>query len=589
MADSTQISQAKGKPMLQWVGKRPLTKVEYFPAQEKEIYGKPAKAGWLNKLFWGDNLQVLSHLLKDYRGKIDLVYIDPPFDSKADYIKRVQVRGEIILGQQQGVLEEKQYSDIWEKDEYLQFMYERLLITKELLSDKGSIYLHCDWHKAAHLRLIMDEVFGEENFINEIIWYYPDYIQGNATNSFAKKNDIILFYSKTRDYSFKRISETLDKPVMRNKVVWDKDEKKIKVARGEDGKIIYQEFTEKFLDTVWTIGQTAVTRVTSGERTGYPTQKPEALLRRVIEASTEEGDLVLDFFVGSGTTAAVAQKHNRRWIGCDINIGAIQTTTKRLSKTLENLGNETGFKVYNVNDYDIFKNELEAKEIVMQIYGVEPIKLSYFDGTLDNKFVKVMPLNRVLNKHDILQVIKTAKEKIDLFDVKKNAGSQDDFYEQGVIVICSGAEPDILDTLKNENKTGVKIEVRDLLADKENLVFKQTPEASITAKTDGNRLILAVEEFFSPLLMRKLSLENERSQGEKSKVSDFKQLIDSVAVDVDYNGELFNAEIMDVPDKKALVAGNYEWQYDKPGKYTIAVKITDVLGEEYFETLPVTV
>jgi len=144
--DIQEIEKAKGKPMLIWAGKKPLERVEYYPAQEKEFYGdKTAKD--FNKLFWGDNLQILSHLLREYRGKIDLIYIDPPFDSKADYVKKVKIRGEEIDGQQQSLLEEKQYGDIWEKDEYLQFMYERLLIMRELLADTGSIYLHCDWHK----------------------------------------------------------------------------------------------------------------------------------------------------------------------------------------------------------------------------------------------------------------------------------------------------------------------------------------------------------------------------------------------------------------------------------------------------------
>ena len=142
--DTLSITKAKGRPMLTWVGKKPLEKVEYFPAQEKEIYGdKNSKE--FNQLFWGDNLQVLSHLLKEYRGVIDLIYIDPPFDSEADYVKKVKIRGQEIEGEQQNILEEKQYTDMWAKDEYLQFMYDRLLLMKELLSDNGAIYLHCDY------------------------------------------------------------------------------------------------------------------------------------------------------------------------------------------------------------------------------------------------------------------------------------------------------------------------------------------------------------------------------------------------------------------------------------------------------------
>lgn len=142
----------KGYPELHWTGKRPYTSTQYYPAQLKESYGEP-KDGWMNKIFWGDNLQVMSHMLKDYRGKIDLVYIDPPFDSKADYKKKIKVKNKNVLNDISS-FEEKQYTDMWCNDEYLQFMYERLTIIKELLSENGAIYLHCDYRKSHQLRMI---------------------------------------------------------------------------------------------------------------------------------------------------------------------------------------------------------------------------------------------------------------------------------------------------------------------------------------------------------------------------------------------------------------------------------------------------
>lgn len=161
----------KGFPELRWTGKRPYRSTQYFPAQLRERYGEE-KDGWINKIFWGDNLQVMSHMLKEYRGKIDLIYIDPPFDSKADYKKKIEVKGIGKAETDSTSFEEKQYGDIWSNDEYLQFMYERLIILRELLSDHGCIYLHCDWHKSHHLRMIMDEVFGNNKFVNEVIWHY---------------------------------------------------------------------------------------------------------------------------------------------------------------------------------------------------------------------------------------------------------------------------------------------------------------------------------------------------------------------------------------------------------------------------------
>ena len=641
------IEKAKGRPMLQWVSKRPLDKVEYYPAQEKEIYGDKSSKDF-NKLFWGDNLQVLAHLLKEYRGKIDLIYIDPPFDSKAEYVRKVKIRGEKITGQPQSLLEEKQYADIWEKDEYLQFMYDRLTLMRELLTERGFLYCHLDWHKNSYLRVLLDEVFGSENFRNEIIARrinknlqtqfdnltslntFGDTVYIYAKSPTAKLNAPLKeFYRKGYWHSFK---QPADRPTLRYKLLgveildgqwmWNKE-------RAHRAVENYKEYVKKFqsditlddyaikhphlefvrlgstgtpeyflppqkntmCDTLW---DDIIAYDYSNE---YPTAKSENFLQRIIEMSSRKGDVVGDFFCGSGVAPVVAQKLGRRWIACDINLGAIQTTTKRLNQIIveqqkkkdKNFKGLYAFKVLNVNDYDIFKNELEAKEIVMEMYGVEPIKRSYFDGVLDNNFVKAMPLNRVLNKMDIRVVLKEIDKNISTFNVKKKSKTGEPVYEEGVLIIASGVELDVSDFLKKENKTGVKVEIRDILTDKKNLIFKKKPEAKIEAKAKDKKLSVELKEFYSPILMRKLELENGKvlKKDHQAKVADFKQIIDSVAVDVDYNGKLFNAEIIDLPTKKELIKAKYNWEYPKKGKYTVAVKIVDVLGEEYFETFSV--
>lgn len=596
--------------MLRWDGKKPLERVDYYPAQEKEIYGDK-KSKEFNKLFWGDNLQVLGHLMKEYRGKVDLIYIDPPFDSKVDYVKTVKFRGEMIEGQQQGLIEEKQYGDIWDKDEYLQFMFDRLVLMRELLSESGTIYLHCDWHKNAYIRLVMDEVFGEENFTNEIIWYYWNKFQMRDMRSYARNHDNILVYSKNRSQSkFYPQTQPLDRPKKLKRIFWDAEKGRIQNRKDEEGHVVYDDVYDEKVDDVWDIPYLGTT---SKERSDYPTQKPEELVERVIRSSSEVGDLVLDCFVGSGTTAAAAQKMGRRWIACDINIGAIQTTTKRLNQITEaQLHGETdkdawslptegineakkktvfGFKVFNVNDYDVFKNEIEAKEIILEMYGVERARLSYFDGVLDNRFVKVMPLNRVLSKKDMDVVIKGIKDNLDSFEVKTKSRHGEAVYEQGVTVFCSGLEMDALDYLKKKNDTGVEVDVRDILLDKQGVIFKQKPEAEISAKPKGNKITVKIVDFISPILMRKLEIENDKTlkKEAKAKVEDFRQIIDSVAIDVNYDGKLFNAEIIDVPAKNELIKAEYEIEYAKKGKQTLAIKIVDVLGEEYFETFEATV
>ena len=203
------ITPIKGRPMLHWVGKKPLDVVRHFPAQLSETVGvdnPPAEPSYqdflrsdYNLLFHGDNKEILSSLLiAGFRGMIDLIYIDPPFDSGADYVRKVKLRGqsEKLEGEGHTSIEQAQYEDIWANDNYLQFMYERLILMRELLSENGSIYLHCDWHKSHHLRFLLDEVIGAENFVNEVIWCYED-IGSRSGDYFKRKHDTILCYGKS--------------------------------------------------------------------------------------------------------------------------------------------------------------------------------------------------------------------------------------------------------------------------------------------------------------------------------------------------------------------------------------------------------
>lgn len=563
----------KGFPELRWTGKRPFKSTMYYPAQLKESYGADVD-GWMNKIFWGDNLQVMSHLLKQFRGKIDLIYIDPPFDSKADYKKTIKVKGKSATSDSLA-FEEKQYGDIWTNDEYLQFMYERFILMKELLSEKGSIYVHCDWHKSHYLRCILDEVFGANNFVNEIIWHYADYMQGNATTSLPKKHDNILFYSKNPSYYYDRVKVPLDKPVKRNRVVWNGKTKTLEVARDAEGKIIYDEFTDRFLDSVWeedvlNIGQTSVTRKTSSENLGYPTQKPKRILELIIEASSQPGDIVFDCFMGSGTTQAVAMKLGRRFIGADINLGAIQTTTKRLigianelNPTLDGDTKYTGFEVYNVNNYDFFRNPIEARDLIISALDIDKFTASsVYDGELDGRMVKIMPVNRIATKADLAELIANMPYKT--FEQRK-ADNPNEPVER-ITLVCMGHEPDLKAHLIAE-VTGFKLDVEivDILRDKADLQLKREAEAVVVRK--DNKLV--IEAFYPMNLMQKLSLQKEF-------VDDWKQLVESVMVDFNYDGAVLQPTITDIPGKNEFVLGEYEIP-ETAG--TIRVKITDLLSE----------
>lgn len=569
----------KGFPELRWTGKRPYRSTQYYPAQLRESYGEEQN-GWINKIFWGDNLQVMSHLLKEYRGKIDLIYIDPPFDSKADYKRKIEVKNVGKTISDSSSFEEKQYGDIWTNDEYLQFMYERLILMRELLSEKGCIYVHCDWHKVHHLRCLLDEVFGSNNFVNEIVWHYADYMQGNATTSLPRKHDTILFYSKTPKYYYERVKVPLDKPVKRNRVIWNGKTKALEVARDGQGKIIYDEFTDRFLDSVWeedvlNIGQTSVTRKTSSENLNYPTQKPKRILELIIEASSQPGDLVFDCFMGSGTTQSVAMKLGRRFIGADINLGAIQTTTKRLlsvAKELENsqtgMGSAddtkyTGFEVYNVNNYDFFRNPVEARDLLIAALEIQPFPQSdIWDGELDGRMVKIMPVNRIATKADLKELLANLPYKT--YEKRKEENPNQPV--ERITIVCMGHEPDLKGAMEQElTDYKVDIQIMDILRDKADLQLKRDSEAEIVR--EGGKLVIRV--FYPMNLMQKLSLQKEY-------VEDWRQLVDSVMIDWNYDGVVMQPAVTDVPGKSELVKGIY----DIPeGSGTIKVKITDLLSE----------
>lgn len=575
----------QGYPELYWRGKRPFTSTQYYPAQLKERYGEE-KDGWMNKIFWGDNLQVMSHMLKEYRGKIDLIYIDPPFDSKADYKKKIKLKGKEIKNDINS-FEEKQYTDIWTNDEYLQFMYERLILIRELLSEDGSIYLHCDPHKAHYIKIIMDEVFGEENFLNDVIWCYKE--REASTRFYNWKHDNILFYQKTKSkdriFNYKEITEEYSQGSISKYNLLDKDGRKYQI-RGSGGHLTgkqqlkvedeekYPQWTYRdYLDEkIGILPRDYFTDINienraSKNRTGYPTQKPEALLERIIIASSNPGDIVFDCFMGSGTTQNVAMKLGRKFIGSDINLGSIHIATKRFINTINSIDDNdiyTGFEVYNVNNYDFFRNEVEAKDILIESLEIQKLPSNIiYDGEKDGRMVKIMPVNKITTRADLNELIANLPYK--LFEERKNKNPRTPVEK--ITLICMGHEADLAAYLQSEVKFNLDIEVVDILRDKSNLEFKRDSEAEIVI--DDNKL--KIENFYPMNLLQKLSLMKEN-------VEDWRELVESVMIDFNYDGVVMEPTITDVPDKKDLVIGEYNIPSDA-GR--IKVKITDVLSETF--------
>ena len=581
----------RGYPELRWAGKRPFRSTYYYPAQLKERYGEPEEDGWINKLYWGDNLQVMSHLVKHYRGQVKLIYIDPPYDSKADYKKKIELRG-TDLQNDRTAFEEKQYTDIWTNDEYLQFMYERLVLIRELLAGDGTLYLHCDSSRNFQLRCILAEVFGNENCRNEIIWHYQ---QGTKPEfDFGRKHDTIYRVAKSGDCYFRQLRLPTTDPDRYTHV--DGEGRKY-VLGGTGMQSRYYALEARPCDDVWTwLDKWDPNRVNqvnqSGkERVGYPTQKPEKLLERIVQCSTVAGDLVLDAFMGSGTTQAVAMKLGRRFIGCDINLGAIHTTISRLTDVAKELDRPkqgelardlpitpfTSFEVHTVNHYDVFRNEVEGRPLLMDALGITASTNRPWDGTKidDNgqtRMVKVMPINRIATRADLSDILANP-------DLKRWDGRAKEHPNEPVeriTLVCMGHEPDLganLDAELRKLTTGkFDIQVVDVLRDGAKLEFKRDSEAKVVIA--GSKL--TIETFYPMNLLQKLSLERQA-------VGDWKDLVDSVMIDWNYDGAVFSPTVIDVPEGKVLtVRGIYPIPEDAG---QIRVKITDVLSESWEATV----
>lgn len=602
------IETPKGRPMLHWVNKHPLEYVAGFPTQLTEVFDPQKKdkfpetpkyseleKNWHNLLFHGDNKEVLATLLElGFRGKVDLIYIDPPFASNKDYMRKVELRGLKDLGRieedSESIIQQTMYEDIWKRDEYFQFMYERLILLKELLAETGSIYIHLDYHIGHYIKLLMDEVFGENNLVNEIVWCYSQ--GGRPDVGYPNKHDTLYFYAKDKNSlnfypeNIKVPYELISKKSSSSFTKVDEQGRKYKEIYGAGKKKLYRYYEDegKIPFDWWTdipkiTGRSAASKYS--EYTDYITQKPERLLERIIYASSKDNDLVLDCFVGSGTTCAVAQKLGRRWIGVDVNKGAIQVTSKRLQKIIKEQ-KETKyqtFAIYKVNNYDLRILKTEAKELAIQQYGITKVKTdTFFDGLRDSgELVKIIDFNHPLTLLDLQLIVDELNKRPD--------------EDRDVVVISLGRETKVDAWVEEWNKkrpykdTRSKKRMRQFivfdLKDK-NFVSYEPSKAEVEIKRVGkNKVKIKITSFISPTIIKRLELEPGLLQ---KKIPDFRSMIDVVLLDTDYDGKVFKIGFSDVPEKQNdLVKGEYELEVsEKPVK--VAVKVIDMLGEEVLVT-----
>lgn len=373
-----------------------LAETMAVPLQRTKVFGE-SKDPWSNMLIFGDNLQVLKTLLEmkadglltnaDGSSGVRACYIDPPFASEREF---------------RGTGGQAAYSDKVAGAEFIEFLRKRLVFIRELLADDGTLFVHLDWKKGHYIKIVLDELFGPSNFRNEIIWWYYNKMQGNIRR-FASNHDVLYSYSKSEKYVFNPIREMREKPKRQQKRTWDKESQSLKQARDAEGKLIYYTETERTIDDVWRIPYLMPADRT--EKIGYPTQKPKALIERIIVSSTNPGDLVLDAFVGSGTTAVAAEELERRWIAIDCGKLSIYETQKRLLKLGADKRTILGtkpFGIYNAGLYDYgllrqlpwdeFKSfALNLFQCKSQSHGVGKVELDGFlrsDPVLVFDFIK---------------------------------------------------------------------------------------------------------------------------------------------------------------------------------------------------------
>ena len=612
------ISPTKGRPMLSWVGKRPLDYVKGYPAVLMEVFDslktnlkydipryESLEKNWQNLLFYGDNKDVLATLLEQgFRGKIDLIYIDPPFNTGVDYIRRIRLRGirsEQIEGEWYSPQEQLMYFSNFADNAYLQWMYERLQLLKELLTETGNIFVRMDYRFGHYIKALMDEIFGKDNFVNEISVNRTRKIF-IGVRGFNVAFDSLFLYRKSDQMKFRNVGKSRKKEIQwlsmhspgirhpRERKVFGKifvppegrhwtftqeridkeliSQGRIRISPSNPKILEYLQSKKELLDSNWSDipGYTI-------SNTGYPTENSEQLLERVLLTGSDVNDLVLDCFIGSGTTARVAQKIKRKWIGCDINKGAIQTTSKELQKIiLEQTKKKEikypSFATYKVNNYDLQLLRTEAIELAVQHIGIQRTKTdSFFDGTLGKNLVKIIDFNHLFTLLD-LQLIQD--------ELKKRPNE-----DRNITVVCLGKELAVDPAIEEWNKKHPinKIEVIELKTDKKygNFLIHKPDEAKVKIKRKDNKAIIEILDFISPTIIERLNIDNTLF---KVKIPDFRCMIDCVLIDTNYDSKTFHIVYSDVPEKKNdLIKAKYELEISK-NKTKIAIKIVDMLGEE---------
>jgi site-specific DNA-methyltransferase (adenine-specific)/adenine-specific DNA-methyltransferase len=548
------------------------------PFQPIKKFGGVKENEWHNMLIFGDNLQALKHLLKlkeqgklrnpDGRNGVKLVYIDPPFATEQEF---------------RGSKGEKAYQDKIAGAEFLEFLRKRLIFLKELLTDDGSIYVHLDWKKVHYVKALMDEIFGEQNFRNEIVWCYER--AHPAEKQFKKIHETVLFYSKSPS---KWIFNVQYIPRRHS----DKLEKNPKYKTEYEGKI-----AGDWWEDIPSFG----TAMTAIERTGFPTQKPEKLLERIIKASSNSGDIVLDTFAGSGTTGAVAEKISRKWIMIDSSKLAIYTIQKRMLNLKAEIGNKgkvlkpKPFVLYNAGLYldsgFIEKmDEADYKKFVLELFGAESsdnkIKGVQMYGILNNRPVMVFSQKDFLTHEFIDDLHKTIgstlKDEMYIITPQSIVRFNEDYIDKGKIryhilkvpysIIQKIMEKNFIRGLQPLSKTNINQTIESVGFD---FIYPPKIECEYCQSKEGklfDNLVIKIKKF-EPIQISKKPVEFEDPK---------KEALSMVMIDENYDGKVFDMDHYFFNDE--IVKNNFKvvFSKEKTGQKLMIIYL-DILGNEKVE------
>jgi DNA modification methylase len=594
-----------------------------------------ADSDWKNKLVWGDNKYVMSSLLQSLAGQVNLIYIDPPFNTGDDFSHGVSI-GEEEFTKEPSAIEVKAYRDTWAMgtSSYLDTMYDRILLMKELLSPSGSVYVHLDENVSHYVKGMMDEIFGRENFINEIVWQRTT-AHSNPRKSYGRLHDVLLFYSKSEDYvwnqqyipysdehlenSYRFVEEKTGRkyasrdltasvrhasigqiyewkgrkpPASRvwsySKTEMERLEKEGRIVYSKSGyprlKLYLDEGKGVALQDVWT--DIRPVQAQSNEKLGYPTQKPEALLERIIVCSSNPNDIVADFFCGSGTTLAVAEKLGRRWIGCDLSRFAIHTARKRLLE----IQDCRPFQILNLGKYErqVWQGlSFAGKEgqsviyeylaFILKLYDAQPI--SGFQSIHGRRAGALIHVGSVDAPVTIIEVMGAVEECI--------SAKQDELH-----VLGWEWEMGIHDLVETEaKKKGVKVLLKQIPSDvmdpqvsKEDVHFFDLAYVKAKAAAKKTSVQVELQDFGIP--------SNDLIPSEvRKRIRHWSDLVDYWAIDFDFKNDTFlnSWQAYRIQDNPKLDLKSTSHEYDKHGKHQVLVKVVDIFGIDSSKLLEVEV